>query len=191
MLLRRTRSSQAELVIDSVLMAYSTPFELAGALLADLQALMLSAGLVGRSQQLVAGARMIVDRFEGHTPTEVDELQLLPGVGPYVASAVAAAAAGTDVVLTDTNTVRVAMRVAGMEIQASDIRRQRAVQDAIGDLFGGPVCARLWWGTIDLAHAICTSRSQRCDECPIVEHCSFGSIQSRSHTTQVGSLHDR
>jgi A/G-specific adenine glycosylase len=94
----------------------------------------------------------------------------LPGVGPYVASATLAAVTGEEVVLVDTNTVRVAKRVAGLTLRG-DIRRRREVRAAITALLGGPADISDWLAVLDLAATVCLPRDPKCARCPIEMDC--------------------
>jgi A/G-specific adenine glycosylase len=106
-------------------------------------------------------------------PLSYEALISLPGVGPYVASAVLAVTTGSDVVLTDTNTVRVALRVIGEEPNG-DVRRNARTQAAIYELLGGAASAADWWSVLDLAAAKCTVRTPVCTECPLRDSCRTG-----------------
>ncbi len=56
-----------------------------------------------RAKHLREAAKEIVTRHRGIFPTSVEDLEALPGIGPYTARAVAAFAYGQDVVVVETN----------------------------------------------------------------------------------------
>jgi A/G-specific adenine glycosylase len=112
-------------------------------------------------------------------PLNLELLLGLPGVGPYVASATLAALTGRSVVLTDTNTVRVAKRVAGLNAPG-DVRRRNDVQAAIASLMGGRTGAADWLAVIDLAATVCLPRDPRCAECPIHSLCASGTASLKA-----------
>jgi A/G-specific adenine glycosylase len=118
-------------------------------------------------------------------PLDLELLLCLPGVGPYIASATLAALTGRSVVLTDTNTVRVAKRVAGLNAQG-DIRRRNDVQAAIGSLMGGRTKATDWLAVIDLAATVCLVRDPRCAECPIHRLCAYGVASLKAGSSAPG-----
>jgi A/G-specific adenine glycosylase len=147
-------------------------------------------GLVWRAHSIHQCAEMIVQKHGGVIPLEEAMLLELPGVGPYVAGSVRAIA-GESVLLTDTNTVRVAARTKGIVLKG-DIRRRSDVQTAIKELLGGPAKARDWWAVIDLAASLCRPVRPMCTNCPIREYCATGrstcpSDKDRDH---VGKLPD-
>ncbi|MGH8860732.1 MAG: A/G-specific adenine glycosylase, partial [Jatrophihabitantaceae bacterium] len=67
-------------------------------------------GYPRRALRLHACARMIVERFGGRVPCEIDELESLPGIGAYTARAVAVFAHGRRHPVVDTNVRRVVAR---------------------------------------------------------------------------------
>jgi A/G-specific adenine glycosylase len=173
MLLRRTRAAQVEQHLPRILARFPDAAALAAAPLDEVEAELYSLGLRWRARDLSVASNQIVERHGGQVPLKVEELLELQGVGPYVASAVAATLTRRRVVLTDTNTVRVACRVAGID-RAGDIRRSRDVQEAITGLLDGPATVRDWWALLDLAAAICTPARPCCAECPFRSLCVGG-----------------
>lgn len=136
-----------------------------------------SLGLAHRADQLRDAARRIVQQDDGNVPTEPVQLMALPGVGPYVAAAVAVGTGQLNAVLIDTNTVRVATRYFGIETQARDVRRQKPVTNAVAALFGGAAGRSEWWAVLDLAALICLPRQPRCSTCPLNIGCETASRQ--------------
>jgi A/G-specific adenine glycosylase len=79
-----------------------------------------------------------------------DDLQALPGVGPYTAAAVASFAFGAPVLAVDTNVRRV-------------VRRTKLAADA-------PTPA-LNQALMELGATVCTARAPRCGACPLRDGC--------------------
>jgi A/G-specific adenine glycosylase len=182
-LLRRTRAEQVASLLPRILAEFPTPNSMAVAPLQDVQYALAPLGLRFRAAQLQQSAAIIVSTHDGQVPLDLDALMELPGVGPYVAAATLSMLTRRRVILTDTNTVRVAKRVSGVT-RPGDIRRSKDLQSAIHDLLGGPATARAWWAVIDLAATICTPRNPDCTNCPIADLCITGS-------ERTGSLVDR
>lgn len=170
MLLRRTRAAQVAQALPSILERFPGPSAMAEATEDDVLDALAGLGLRWRAITLHEAAQHLCD-IPG--VPERQRLLELPGVGPYVADSVLAVVAGEDVVLTDTNSVRVATRVAGLDLEG-DVRRRRDVQEAIYDLFGGPAPAEVWWAVIDLGATVCTPTVPRCERCPLQRRCATG-----------------
>lgn len=83
--------------------AFPDPVTLAAAPLAKALGLWQGLGYNRRCLHLHAAAGEIVRRFGGKVPRAVDDLESLPGVGPYTARAVAAFAFGVPAAFIETN----------------------------------------------------------------------------------------
>jgi A/G-specific adenine glycosylase len=83
-----------------------------------------------------------------------EDLQTLPGVGPYTAAAVGAFAFGHHVVALDTNARRLFARLG------------RPLEPPAGE------AATFNQATMELGATICTARRPRCDACPLGARCA-------------------
>lgn len=180
MLLRRTRADQVAGVYVRTLRRFPNPQTLARSRPATIRQMLAPLGLTHRADQLRQTAKKIVRWHNGRVPSDVTRLVELPGVGQYVAGAVAAGTGQYDAVLIDTNTVRVATRYFGVEVEAKDVRRQKVVVQAVTDLFDGPAGRMAWWTVLDLAALICLPRRPECDLCPLVAGCKTAGHQSQN-----------
>lgn len=173
MLLRRTRAEQVADLLPRAMDVFPGPAELAGATRSQVASVFESAGLWGRVSQLHEAAREITTEHGGVVPEDKERLLSLTGVGPYVASIVSSRLSGSDVVLVDTNSVRVAIRVLGVEPTTKDSRRERRVVEAVGELLGGPARADDWFNVIDLARLVCRPSTPECGVCPLAYDCQY------------------
>jgi A/G-specific adenine glycosylase len=116
-----------------------------------------------RALNLWRAARVVVDQRGGRVPSEVAELERLPGVGPYTARAVAAIAFGRSVGAVDVNVRRVLGRLAGRPISQSDA--DAAV----------PAGRAADWthALMDLGATVCRARAPSCDACPARRWCAW------------------
>jgi A/G-specific adenine glycosylase len=173
MLLLRTRADVVARCIPAIIERFPTPKAMAGASGQDVEDSLRPLGLRWRAHRLHELAGVIVETYRGRVPLVYQDLIALPGVGPYVASATLSALTGSAVFLTDTNTVRVAKRVAGLRLEG-DVRRRKAVQAAIGLLLGGESVLVDWLAVVDLAATVCLPRRPHCEKCPICDLCRYG-----------------
>jgi A/G-specific adenine glycosylase len=173
MLLLRTRADIVETHIGAVIKAFPSAQAMASADLAVVEQALRPFGLRWRAHRLHQTAEVVATQFGGNVPVDLERLLALPGVGPYVASATLAKLTGRRVVLIDTNTVRVAKRVAGISVRG-DVRRRADVQEAVTSLMGGRTSAADWLAVIDLAATVCVNRNPKCGDCPIQKLCTRG-----------------
>lgn len=130
-------------------------------------------GYPRRALRLLECAREIVRRFDGEVPRDVDTLLSLPGIGEYTARAVACFHFGQNVPVVDTNVRRVYRRaVDGQFLQGPASRRELAeVASILPDHPSrGP---RMSAALMELGALVCTARSPRCDQCPLLDQCAW------------------
>jgi len=145
---------------------WPTPADLADAGTHDLLAAWAGLGYNRRALALRECARTIVADHRGHVPSRVGELESLPGIGPYTARAVAAAAFSVPVAPLDVNVRRVVSRVLGMPASSSGLQ---IAADAVVSR-GQP--GRWLDAVMDLASGICTARAPLCATCPLATLCA-------------------
>jgi A/G-specific adenine glycosylase len=98
----------------------------------------------------------------------------LPGVGTYTAAAIASFAFGQRHAVVDTNVRRVFARTLAGTAQpphsatAADLR---LAESALPD--DAPTAAAWAVATMELGALICTARTPRCTECPILGRCAW------------------
>lgn len=126
-------------------------------------------GYVTRAGTLISLARVLVRQ---KLPSTRNELQALPGVGQYIASAVMAGCFGAREPLLDVNMARVLSRVFGPGFMA-DLRVDPYLQQLSRLILSeGPVM-NLNWAILDLGALICKSRLPHCPACPLKSRCLY------------------
>jgi A/G-specific adenine glycosylase len=129
-------------------------------------------GYPRRAIRLHASAGAIADHHRGHVPSDYDELRALPGIGEYTAAAVAAFAFGRRHIVLDTNVRRVLTRaVSGNALPppSTTAAERRLAESLLPD--DGPTAARWSVAVMELGALVCTARTPKCAECPIVDAC--------------------
>jgi A/G-specific adenine glycosylase len=131
-------------------------------------------GYPRRALRLHAAAAVIAAEHDDVVPADVDTLLALPGIGAYTARAVAAFAYGKRVPVVDTNVRRVVARAvhgAGDAGPASNTRDMADV-DALLPADDAPA-ATMSIALMELGALICTARSPRCVDCPLLTECAW------------------
>ncbi len=129
-------------------------------------------GYPRRALRLHRAAVAITDQHGGDVPSDYQQLRALPGVGEYTAAAVESFAFGARHVVIDTNVRRVLVRVgAGVADQQPSAASRRLVESYLPD---DPTTAARWAvASMELGALLCTTRSPRCDTCPISDLCTW------------------
>src|SRR6266566_337672 len=124
-------------------------------------------GYYARASNLHALTRVVSKSYGGSIPETPEELQKLPGVGPYTAGAIAPFAYEKPVAAVDTNVRRVIKRAF-----LGEGRGERYVQ-AIAERLVPKNGKRAWrfnQALMELGALICVARKPRCRECPVQVH---------------------
>ena len=130
-------------------------------------------GYYRRARLLKAAAAWVVEQHGGTVPTDAQLLLELPGVGRYVAGAIASIVAGAREPIVDGNVTRVMLRLHGRSDAPDDAgtvrwlwdRAQEWVDDA-----RDPSAANE--GLMELGATVCTPRAPRCSGCPLAARCA-------------------
>ncbi len=129
-------------------------------------------GYYSRARNLHRAARAVVENHGGRIPRDVEALRELPGVGEYMAAAVASLAFGTRVPAADANVTRVISRLYAIAGPASSRAHRERVREAAEAILPDrdPGDATAAW--MDLGQSICLPRKPRCGVCPLAEQCA-------------------
>lgn len=121
-----------------------------------------------KARHLIGMAQMLVSDFGGEVPSEVEQLERLPGVGRKTANVVASIIYNKPVIAVDTHVFRVSHRLgfsAGktpLEVE-KDLNRLIPMEER--------AIAHHW--LILHGRYICTARNPKCAGCPIREWCKW------------------
>lgn len=171
MMLRRTQARQVVPVYEAFIATYPDATALANASAEAVAKALYPLGLAWRVPAFHALARALVEDYAGQVPPDYSALKKLPGIGDYVAAAVCCFAFGQAVILADTNTVRVAGRIAGVPTNAES-RRRKAIRQLLEQLLDPEHPRDFNLALLDLAALICLPVRPRCLQCPIAAFCS-------------------
>ena len=162
-LLQQTRAEQAAKVFPTLVDQCPDWLGLANMPTPDLEELLRPLGLQKRrAAALQALAQEVLERG---LPASASELEALPGVGQYMARAIAAQLSNEVVAPIDTNVARVLERVFGPR-RLADIRHDPDLQALALALVPRSDSGGYLVALLDFASAICRPRTPRCDECP-------------------------
>lgn len=131
-------------------------------------------GYPRRALRLHQAAAVIAAEHGDVVPEDVDTLLALPGIGAYTARAVAAFAYGRRVPVVDTNVRRVIARAVHGAGDAGPASTTRDLADAQALLPENEArAARYSAALMELGALVCTARSPRCTDCPVVAECAW------------------
>ncbi|MCB2203879.1 A/G-specific adenine glycosylase [bacterium] len=134
-----------------------------------------------RALHLHEAARMVRDEYGGTLPSDPAELQKLPGVGRYTASAIACFGFRKRHAVVDVNIRRVLSRLSENMGNSSHMLPEPLIWQTAALLL--PERAYYNWNQalMDLGATICTARVPSCDQCPLTTQCpSSGKLEEKA-----------
>jgi A/G-specific adenine glycosylase len=163
---QQTQAARAAEAWERFIETFPTPAALAAVSPATVIRAWRGLGYNRRAVALRAAAIRIVEVHDGRVPDTLEELQALPGVGPYTARAVLVYAFDRPVAALDTNVRRVLERSLGPLPTAP-----RVLQSTADGFVPARASAAWSHALMDIGATICVARAPRCDACPIREWC--------------------
>jgi A/G-specific adenine glycosylase len=188
-MLHRTQARQVETVYRVFISKYPTLRALAGGDRRAARRILRALGLNWRTRGMLRALDELWSEY-GTVPADYAKLMSVPGIGPYIAGATVCFSGNVSLALVDTNTVRVAGRVLGLDL-SGEARRRKVIIEAIGTLCDPERPRDYYYALIDLAHTVCRPRDPACTICPLVDvPCRFAaagqgiSAQGRANRRQ-------
>ena len=166
-----TTYAQVNKVTPELFRRWPTPYEMAGASVADVMDVIKSLGFYKtKAKHCVEAAKMIVADFDGEVPSTMRELQKLPGVGRKTANIVLNVGFGiVEGIAVDTHVNRIAHRLA-LSPKTHEKEPLKTEQDLL------KILPHEYWESVNhqwisFGREICSARSPKCAECPLADLC--------------------
>lgn len=128
-----------------------------------------------KAKNLVGMARMLCSEFGGEVPSDLDQMQRLPGVGRKTANVLGAVLWNKEVMPVDTHVFRVSERIGLTTGSKTPLQTELALEKNIPSHLL-PV-AHHW--LILHGRYVCTARSPKCAECGIAAWCRKAAADAR------------
>ena len=119
-----------------------------------------------KARHLIGMASRLVSDFSGEVPSEIHELETLPGVGRKTANVIASVIYDKPVIAVDTHVFRVSRRIG-----LSDGGTVEAVERDLTAGFAPQLRGKAHHWLILHGRYVCTARKPKCQECGLSEFC--------------------
>lgn len=149
---------------------------LAAAPVDDVLKLWEGLGYYSRARNLHKAAQILVADYAGQFPTDVGELQLLPGIGRYTAGAIASFAFDQPAAIVEANTERLYARLLALQADVRSTASQKLLWQFAEDLVPTKRPGDFNQALMDIGAKICRPQDPCCDQCPLINSC--GAFQS-------------
>lgn len=170
-MLQQTQVATAMSYYRRFLAAMPDVHALAGAAEQEVLRLWAGLGYYSRARNLHAAARQIVDEHAGRVPDRFGDLLFLPGVGRYMAGAIASIAFGHAVPAVDANVARIVCRLQALAVNPAAARVRHSLEDLAQGMIPADRAGDFNQALMDLGATVCTAAAPRCPECPLRAMC--------------------
>ena len=170
-LLQQTRVAQAIPYYRAFVARFPDVRTLAKAPLDSVLRVWAGAGYYARARNLHAAARQLVRKWGGSIPREPQELVELPGVGPYIARAIASLAFGRAVLALEANGLRVSARLTAEVRPITDPTARARLERWLEEGLPHRDAAAYNEALMEFGEEVCAPRAPRCDVCPLSTLC--------------------
>ena len=168
-MLQQTTVAAVKSYFERFTFLWPTVYDLAAAEDENVMGEWAGLGYYARARNLLKCAREVVKHHGGVFPDTREDLQSLPGIGPYTASAIAAIAFGRPETVVDGNVERVMSRLFAVETPLPTAKPKLA--ELAAGLTPGERPGDYAQSVMDLGATICSPRSPACGICPWMENC--------------------
>ncbi|WP_291765638.1 hypothetical protein [Caldivirga sp. UBA161] len=170
-LLIQTDAFKVSLTYEGFLRRFPTPCSILEVGQGEVEAMLKPLGLYRqRAERLRRAAEYIRDNYDCRVPCSYSELRGIPGVGDYIAAAVAIVACGESKPILDTNIARVLSRAV---LGRNPSRRYMSDKELWMLVRQVKWNKELLYSIIDFASEVCTARNPKCTQCPIKNICKY------------------
>jgi A/G-specific adenine glycosylase len=128
-------------------------------------------GYYSRARNLYQAARIVMDKYGGELPADIDLLRRLPGIGRYTAAAIASIAFGADAAALDGNIRRVLSRLFDVIEPARSPAGERRLWELAESNLPAGRASDYNQALMDLGATVCTPKSPACERCPLATLC--------------------
>ena len=156
------------MVTPALFEAYPTPFDLAKASTEEIFHYIKSVTFPNnKSKSLLGMANMLVDKYEGNVPSNIDELVKIPGVGRKTANVILSVVFNQAAMAVDTHVFRVSNRIGLTNNSKTPIETEKTLVKHIPE----ELIATAHHWLILHGRYVCTARKPNCLECGIRPFC--------------------
>lgn len=122
-----------------------------------------------KAKHLVGMARKLLELFDGEIPSDIDDLQKLPGVGRKTANVIASVVFNKPTMAVDTHVFRVAARI-GLSTNA---KTPLACEIQLMKYFPEELVPKAHHWLILHGRYTCLARKPKCEKCGLTEVCKY------------------
>lgn len=167
--------ARVNLVTPTLFTRFPTPLDLARADPSEVEEIVRSTGFyASKTRNLIGMGNVLIERFGGEVPTELDDLVTIPGVGRKTGNVMRAVVFGLPGIPVDTHVKRLANRL-GMTEEDDPAKIERDLDGLL------PAHDRSEFGLRMILHGrrVCFARKPDCPNCVLEDFCPSSALRTR------------
>jgi endonuclease-3 len=171
----QTTDARVNTVTPTLFATWPDARALAGADLAELEAVLHPTGFFRQKAKSVQGmARILLEEHGGEVPTEMADLVKLPGIGRKTANVIRSVGYGLPGLPVDTHVLRLSVRL-GLTDETDPVKVEHAL---------GAMLPKDTWGLFServILHGrrVCDAKRPQCDDCVLNDFCPSAFVAGR------------
>ena len=122
-----------------------------------------------KARDMVACAQMLLGRFDGKVPDNMEDLLSLPGVGRKTANLILGDIYGKEGYVCDTHCIRITGRLGITDGSKDPVKVEMQLRKCISPEESNDFCHRM----VLHGRALCMARNPQCAECPLCDLCDY------------------
>ena len=122
-----------------------------------------------KAKNLAGMARMLCEEFGGEVPSDLKELQRLPGVGRKSANLIMGDVFGKPAIVTDTHCIRLCNKIGLVDGIKEPQKVEMALWKIVPPEEGSDLCHRF----VMHGRAVCNARKPECEKCCLSDICRY------------------
>ncbi len=175
MLAAQCTDARVNLVTPALFAKYPTVEAFAKADVSDVENLVRSTGFFrNKAKNIVACAAMLMERFDGQVPDNMEDLLSLPGVGRKIANLLLGDVFGKPCMVVDTHCKRIT-GLLGLTKNTDPTKIEADLKKIVAPEYGGLFCHQL----VEHGRNICIARRPQCGLCGMNSVCDYYKKQAR------------
>lgn len=128
-------------------------------------------GYYSRARNLHRCAKLVVENYDGHFPSDPALLEALPGIGRSTAAAISVFSSAKRAAILDGNVIRVLSRVFGIDEYAGNKKAKDRLWLLAESLLPKADMEAYTQGLMDMGATICVRGNPLCHSCPFSSYC--------------------
>ena len=166
-ILQQTQVAVGMRYYQKFLRRFPTIQQLAAAQESDVLKVWEGLGYYARARNLHKGAQFIRDNFGGKFPSREEELQQIPGIGPYISQAILSFAFQKRTIIVDANVKRIIARLLALHLPIGNSNFEMKVEKLSQEILPQKESDIFNQALFELGQTICLPRNPQCPTAPL------------------------